>query len=103
MTRLGRQDGPVLTVDLSDRTIESWSELWDALGSSCGLPPWFGRNLDAWWDTIQTGGIADFLDLHSYLVVRVRAAGLFDPHGGGEPFLATTNASDYAEAQALAP
>lgn len=71
MSQLGRQDGDPLLVDLSDRTIESWSAMWDSLITSCGLPEWFGRNLNAWWDTIDTGAISSVIDEHPSLVVRV--------------------------------
>jgi len=79
--------------------IESWSQLWDALSGPCALPSWFGRNLDAWWDTIQAGGISPVLDDHSFLVVRLTARGLFARgNEDGERFLDTTNESDYARA-----
>lgn len=29
-----------------------------------GLPEWFGRNLDAWSDTIATRGISEVIDSH---------------------------------------
>ncbi|MFH8468366.1 hypothetical protein [Streptomyces sp. NPDC017991] len=38
---------------------------------------WFGRNLDAWSDTIDTRGISDTIDDHSVLTVHVDLAGLF--------------------------
>jgi hypothetical protein len=56
------------------RVIETWDELWDAPHEPCGLPSWFGRNLDAWSDTIHTGDISDVLDRH-FLRVTVRRAG----------------------------
>jgi Barstar (barnase inhibitor) len=64
----------LLALDLSDRVIETWDELCDALHEPCGLPSWFGRNLDAWSDTIHTGNISDVLDRH-FLRVTVRRAG----------------------------
>ena len=50
MSRYGRQDGEPLVVDLTRSTIYSWDQLWDALTEPCGLPSWFGRNLNAWID-----------------------------------------------------
>lgn len=97
VTAFGRQDGDHLTADLRGARIDTWADLWDALSGPCGLPPWFGRNLDAWWDTIQTGVISDVLDDHSFLIIRVSPTGLFAPgQPDGGRFLATTNQSDYA-------
>jgi hypothetical protein len=90
MTSLGRQDGGPLIVDLRNRTIASWPELWDALMEPCNLPVWFGRYLDAWWDTIQTGGISATLDDHAALVVRVSGP-WFLTESGGQAFLEVTN------------
>jgi len=97
VSRLGRQDGDPLVVDLSERRIRSSSELWDALSEPCGLPDWFGRNLDAWWDTIDTGAISDVIDAHPRLIVRLSPVGMFqagDPQG--EAFVEVTTQSDYA-------
>jgi hypothetical protein len=99
VTRLGRQDGEGLVVDLRSHGIETWQQLWDALAEPCGLPTWFGRNLAAWYDTIETGGISDVLDEHSFLTVLVNGHGLFAPGADGERFIRTTNESDYARAQ----
>lgn len=97
MSHLGRQEGDPLPVNLSDRTIESWSALWASLTQPCGLPDWFGRNLNAWWDTIDTGGISAVLDEHLKVVVRVAAGGMFAPgHPDGVAFAEVTNASAYA-------
>jgi hypothetical protein len=99
MTALGRQDGDTLVVDLRGSSIDSWPELWDALAGPCGLPAWFGRNLDAWWDTIQTGDISTVLDQHAFLTVLLSDRGLFAPGGDGERFVQTTNDCDYAAAE----
>jgi hypothetical protein len=99
MTALGRQDGDELIVDLRGSSIESWPQLWDALADPCGLLPWFGRNLDAWWDTIQTGRISTVLDEHSFLTVLLNDVGLFALGEDGERFVQTTNECDYASAE----
>ena len=97
MSRLGRQDGDPLLVDLSDRTIESWSAMWDSLITPCGLPEWFGRNLNAWWDTIDTGAISSVIDEHPSLVVRIAPRGMFAPgNPDGAAFAEVTNRSAYA-------
>lgn len=104
MTQLGRQEGEPLVVDLRDRTIDSSSALWDALAEPCGLPDWFGRNLDAWWDTIHTGAISDVIDEHPTLVVRVAARGLFAAvNPDGAAFADVTNGSAYAVLEVEAP
>ena len=66
-----------LVVDLRGRTIATLDDFWDAVAGPCGLPSWFGRNVDAWRDTIQTRGISDVIDSHDTLVVHVDRAGLF--------------------------
>ena len=63
-----------LVVDLSAQVIESTDELWDLLAVPCGLPTWFGRNLDAWVDTLR-GGISEVIDEHPVLIIRVRPPG----------------------------
>jgi hypothetical protein len=69
----------------------------------CGLPGWFGRNLNAWRDTIDTGGISSEIDRHSKLIVRVAATGLFAPSNpAGVAFAQVTNASDYAAVEIVA-
>ncbi|MFI1599084.1 barstar family protein [Streptomyces venezuelae] len=45
-----------LIVDLRGRLIETLNDFWDAVSEPCGLPEWFGRNLDAWSDTIASPG-----------------------------------------------
>ena len=57
-------------VDLRSTPIDSWDELWGALVGPCGLPKWFGRNLDAWNDTLGTGAIFEVLDAHPFLIVE---------------------------------
>lgn len=83
----------MLVVDLTGRQIDSWAQLWDALAEPCrcGLPTWFGRNLDAWWDTIQNGAISEVIDAHSNLVVRLCADGFFGNDGDGRRFIDVTN------------
>jgi barstar (barnase inhibitor) len=104
MSRLGKHEGEALVVDLSDRTIESSPELWDALMAPCGLPDWFGRNLNAWRDTIDTGGISSKIDRHSKLIVRVAATGMFAPSDpAGVAFAEVTNGSDYAALEVARP
>ncbi|MEU9737203.1 barstar family protein [Streptomyces sp. NPDC048002] len=65
-----------LTVDLRGRRIETLKDFWDAVAEPCGLPEWFGRNLDAWSDTIHARGISDVVDSHDILVVHVDQRGL---------------------------
>jgi hypothetical protein len=91
MTRLGVREGEPLVVELGNQVIDSWDELWDALQQPCGLPDWFGRNLDAWNDTLGEGGISEVLDAHPTLLVRVAAEGFFAPgHPEGRRFVETT-------------
>ncbi len=68
-----------LIVDLRGVPLDSLDDFWDAVAGPCGLPEWFGRNLDAWWDTIETRGVSEVIDAHETLVVRADAAGLFAP------------------------
>jgi len=98
MTELGRQDGAPLIVDLRSVTVDSWSDLWDALSGPCGLP-WFGRNLNAWSDKIQRGGISNVVDDHALLVVRASGRGLCAVGNDGEAFIERTNECDYARAE----
>ncbi|WP_406841541.1 barstar family protein (plasmid) [Streptomyces sp. AHU1] len=67
-----------LIVDLRGRLIETLDDFWDAVSEPCGLPEWFGRNLDAWSDTIETRGISEVIDNHDILIVHVDQRGLFD-------------------------
>ena len=66
-----------LIVDLRGRRIETLDDFWDAVSGPCGLPTWFGRNIDAWRDTIQVRGISEVVDRHDAVVVHVDRAGLF--------------------------
>jgi hypothetical protein len=68
-----------LIVDLREIELNSLDDFWDAVSGPCALPDWFGRNLDAWWDTIENRGISTVIDSVDVLVVRARAAGLFAP------------------------
>ncbi|MEH0652187.1 barstar family protein [Streptomyces scabiei] len=69
-----------LIVDLRGRLIETLDDFWDAVSEPCGLPEWFGRNLEAWSDTIETRGISEVIDSHDILIVHVDRQGLFDGH-----------------------
>jgi Barstar (barnase inhibitor) len=100
VTRLGVQEGEPLIVDLSDRIIDSWPALWDALAEPCGLPTWFGRNLDAWWDTLDHGAISSVLDAHPLLVLRFRPTGMFAPgRKDGAAFVEVTEESSYGKVE----
>ncbi|MFJ7046312.1 barstar family protein [Streptomyces sp. NPDC101112] len=66
-----------LVVDLRGRSIETLDDFWDAVAEPCGLPEWFGRNTDAWRDTIQTRGISEVVDSYDVLVVHVDRKGIF--------------------------
>ncbi|KJS56222.1 barstar family protein [Streptomyces rubellomurinus] len=79
-----------LRVDLRGRRIETMKDFWDALDEPCGLPGWFGRNLDAWSDTIDTRGISEVIDSHDTLVIHVDARGLFAGNGWEARLLAET-------------
>jgi hypothetical protein len=77
------QPGEPLVVDLLDRSLNSREPLWDALMAPCGLPEWFGRNLDAWNDTLR-GGISSTTDDHPMVIIRVEQSGIValdDPYG----------------------
>lgn len=50
------------------------------MSEPCGLPEWFGRNLDAWLDTIETRGISEVIDSHDILIVHVDQRDLFGGH-----------------------
>ncbi|MDN3250816.1 MULTISPECIES: barstar family protein [unclassified Streptomyces] len=66
-----------LEVDLRGRSIETLDDFWDAVAEPCGLPEWFGRNTEAWRDTIQTRGISDVIDSYDVLGVHVDKRGVF--------------------------
>jgi hypothetical protein len=84
------QEGEPLVVDLRERGINSADELWDALADPCGLPDWFGRNLNAWNDTLGVGAISAVLDAHPYLIVRVCRRGFFASGADGAAFVEVT-------------
>ncbi|MFJ9696010.1 barstar family protein [Kitasatospora sp. NPDC101183] len=67
-----------LRIDLRGHAMETLNDFWDAVAGPCGLPEWFGRNLDAWSDTIETRGISEVIDSHDTLVIHVDRQGLFD-------------------------
>ncbi|MEV8530254.1 barstar family protein [Streptomyces sp. NPDC052000] len=79
-----------LIVDLRGQAIETLIDFWDAVSEPCGLPAWFGRNLDAWSDTIETRGISEVIDSHDILIVHVDKQGLFDGHWQEASILAST-------------
>lgn len=68
-----------LVVDLRGDDLSSLDDFWDAVAGPCGLPDWFGRNLDAWWDAVETRGISSVIDAHGVVVVKAYAQGLFGP------------------------
>ncbi|MEU4835400.1 barstar family protein [Streptosporangium sp. NPDC023615] len=65
-------------VDLRGRRIETLDDFWDAVAEPCGLPRWFGRNLDTWSDTIHTRGTSKVIDNRDMLVVHVDRHGLLE-------------------------
>jgi len=66
-----------LVVDLRGKPMENLDDFWDAVSGPCGLPDWFGRNTEAWRDTIQTRGISEVIDRYDILVVHVDRRGIF--------------------------
>jgi Barstar (barnase inhibitor) len=67
-----------LVVDLRGRSIETIDDFWDAIAGPAGLPSWFGRNIEAWRDTIYVGGISEVLDSHGGgIIVHVDRTGFF--------------------------
>ncbi|NKQ27302.1 barstar family protein [Streptomyces galbus] len=69
-----------MIVDLRGRPIETLDDFWDAVSGPCGLPEWFGRNPDAWSDTVEARGISEVIDSHDVLIVHVDRRGLFAGH-----------------------
>ncbi|MGD1225664.1 barstar family protein [Streptomyces krungchingensis] len=67
----GRYGGP------ARRSIDTFDAFWDAVAEPCGLPQWFGRNTDAWRDTVWTRGICEVVDSYDVLVVHVDEQGIF--------------------------
>jgi hypothetical protein len=57
--------------------METIDDFWDAVAGPAGLPSWFGRNVEAWRDTIQTRGISEVIDSHDAIIVHVDRAGFF--------------------------
>ena len=93
MTKHGVSEGEPLEVDLRDLSLATLDDLWDAIHHRCGLPDWFGRNLDTWNDTLR-GGISNLLDSHPFLVIQVEGEGLFAPDNPrGQAFREVTDAS----------
>jgi uncharacterized protein YndB with AHSA1/START domain len=70
-----------MEIDLSSRVLETPDQVWDALTELCHLPKWFGRNLDAWCDTLR-GGITDAIDGTGVVVIRVVDNGIFSSKSG---------------------
>ena len=53
--------------------------------------------LDAWWDTVDTGAISGVIDKHRKVVVRVAPRGMFAPgNRDSAAFAEVTNESAYA-------
>ena len=46
----------------------------------CGLPVWFGRNLDAWSGTGDARGVSGVIDGYGILFVHIGRQGLFGGH-----------------------
>ncbi len=94
MPRLGEREGAPLVVDLTGTPVVCWDDLWNALADPCGLPDWFGRNLNAWNDTLGEGAISSVLDAYRFLVIRVLGEGLFAPgNPDGTAFVEVTAAT----------
>lgn len=66
-----------LVVDLTAEVLDDEESFWSAVAEPLALPTWFGRNLDAWIDTIEGGQISDVVDSHDHIVIRVCRRGLF--------------------------
>ncbi|MEU6438788.1 barstar family protein [Streptomyces sp. NPDC047046] len=66
-----------LLVDLRGRPIATLDDFWEAVREPCGLPAWFGRNLDAWADAIDARGFSEVIDRHATLTVHADRQGLF--------------------------
>jgi hypothetical protein len=69
--------GVALEVDLRGRSMETLDDFWDAIAGPAGLPSWFGRNIEAWRDTIYVGGISEVIDSNGGIVIHVDRAGFF--------------------------
>ncbi|WP_069813438.1 barstar family protein [Streptomyces sp. TP-A0874] len=68
-----------LVVDVRGRDIATLDDFWDAVTEPLELPDWFGRNLDAWWDAVETRGVSHRIDAYPIVVVQASAQGLFAP------------------------
>ncbi|MGW6949144.1 barstar family protein [Streptomyces xanthophaeus] len=79
---MAKKTASELVVDLRERSIETLDDFWDAVTEPCGLPKWFGRNTEAWRDTIQTRGISELIDSYDVLVVHVDKRGVFAAWNG---------------------
>jgi len=66
-----------LVVDLRGVRMETIDDFWDAVSGPCELPAWFGRNIEAWRDAIQTRGISALIDRHDVLIIHVDRTGFF--------------------------
>lgn len=66
-------ESATLIVDLTSHTLDTMGDFWDALSEPLALPAWFGRNMDALWDTIETGGISARVDELEHLEIRASA------------------------------
>ena len=72
-----RKEPTELVVDLRGQQIQTLDDFWDAVAGPTGLPTWFGRNIDAWRDTIQMRGISSVIDSYDKLVIHVDRTGFF--------------------------
>ncbi|MEU8818947.1 barstar family protein [Actinoplanes sp. NPDC048796] len=75
-----------LVIDLRGRVFATARDFWAALAGPAGLPDWAGRNLDAWQDTVESGGISEVVDGHDRVVVHVDRAGWFADERNAGPF-----------------
>lgn len=66
-----------LVVEPAGQPIETLDDFWDAVSEPCGLPHWFGRNTEAWRDTIQIRGISEVIDRYDVLIIHVGKQGIF--------------------------
>ncbi len=59
----------VITLDLRGQQFDNLDQFWDAVAEPLQLPSWFGRNMDAWHDTLVAGGISPHLDAHTVVLM----------------------------------
>lgn len=76
--------GSELVIDLRGHVVATLADFWEAVREPGGLPDWFGRNLDAWADTIDARGVSEVIDRHDTLTVHVDRRGLFADPGTPE-------------------